>query len=71
MNSFLFLAKEKAISLPASGRGEERDSRVLFFFLKSLFIHEKHRERQRHRQRKKQAPYREPDAGPNARIPGL
>ena len=36
---------------------------VLFFFLKILFIHERHRERERQRQREKQAPCREPDVG--------
>ena len=38
---------------------------VSFFFLKILFIHERHtqREKQRHRQREKQAPRREPDTG--------
>ena len=35
------------------------------FFLRFLFIHERHRERkrQRHRQKEKQAPCREPDVG--------
>ena len=43
--------------------------KILFIY---LFIHERHkeRERQRHRQREKQAPCREPDAGPDPRIPG-
>ena len=35
----------------------------LFFFLKILFIHERHRERQRHRQREMQAPWEKPDVG--------
>ena len=36
-----------------------------FFFLKRLFIHERHteRERQRHSQREKKASHREPDVG--------
>ena len=36
---------------------------IIIFFLKILFIHERHREkeRQRHRQREKQALCREPD----------
>ena len=40
------------------------------FFIKILFIHERHTERQRHRQREKQAPCKEPDAGLNPRTPG-
>ena len=40
------------------------------FFLKILFIHERHRERQRHWQREKQAPRREPDAGLDPGTPG-
>ena len=42
------------------------------YFLKILFIHERHREkeRQRHRQRKKQAPCREPDVGLDPGSPG-
>ena len=37
----------------------------IFFFLKILLIHKRHRERerQRHRQREKQTPCKEPDAG--------
>ena len=44
----------------------------VFFFLKILFIHERHgmRERQRHRQREKQAPCREPDVRLDPRNPG-
>ena len=44
----------------------------LKFFLKILFIHERHtqRERQRHRQREKQAPFREPDLGLDPWSPG-
>ena len=42
------------------------------FFLKILFIHERHRERerQRYRQREKQAPCREPEVGPDPGSPG-
>ena len=48
------------------------------FFLKILFIHERHtqrerereRERRRHRQREKQAPCREPDVGLDSGSPG-
>ena len=46
------------------------------FFLKILFIHERHRERERqrqrqiHRQREKQVPCRELDAGLDPRTPG-
>ena len=40
------------------------------FFLKKIFIHEKHGERQRHRQREKQAPRREPGAGLDPRTLG-
>ena len=42
------------------------------FFVKNLFIHERHRERekQRHRQREKQALCREPDEGLYPRTPG-
>ena len=57
---------------------ERRDTRsfIVFFFLKILFIHDRHRERerererQRHRQREKQAPCREPDVGLNPGTPG-
>ena len=49
-----------------------------FFFLKILFIHERHREREREkeqerereRQRHRQAPSREPDVGLNPMTPG-
>ena len=41
------------------------------FFLRTLFIDERHRERQRHRQREKQAPYRKPDVGLDPRTLGL
>ena len=44
---------------------------LFYYFLKILFIHERHRERQRHRQRKeKQAPCRETDVGLDSRTPG-
>ena len=36
---------------------------LFFFFLRFLFIYERHREKQRHRPREKQAPWEEPDAG--------
>ena len=38
------------------------------FFLKILFIYERHRERQRHREREKQALCGEPDVGLDPRI---
>ena len=42
------------------------------YFLKILFIHERHREKERprHRQREKQAPWREPDVGLDPASPG-
>ena len=42
------------------------------FFLKILFIHERHtdRKRQRHRQKEKQAPCREPNMGLDSGSPG-
>ena len=65
-----------ASHMPQSGR-------VRHFFLKILFIHERHREtrerrgggerkreRGRHRQREKQAPCREPDVGLDPGTPG-
>ena len=44
----------------------------LCFFLKILFIHDRHtqRERQRHRQKEKQAPGRKPDVGLDPGSPG-
>ena len=41
---------------------------VVLFFLKILFIHERHTERQRHRQREKQAPQKEPGVGLDPKI---
>ena len=47
---------------------------ILFYFLRFLFIYERHRgrerERPRHRQREKQAPFREPHVGLNPGSPG-
>ena len=47
-------------------------ARILFIFLKILFIYspETHTERQTHRQREKQAPHGEPDAELDLRTPG-
>ena len=42
----------------------------LYFFFKSLFIHERHRERQRHKGEEKQASCEEPDVGLDPRAPG-
>ena len=42
----------------------------LYFVLKILFIHKRHRERERHRQREKQALHGEPDVGLDPRTPG-
>ena len=48
---------------------------LIFFFLKILFIHNRHRERQRHRQRETQAPCGEPDGDsiltPESRDPRI
>ena len=45
----------------------EPDMGLFFFFLRFLFIHERHTERHRHRQREKQAPHREPNVRPSPR----
>ena len=55
------------------GREKNLTQAHLFFFLKTLFIHERHREREaetQHRQREKQAPPREPDVGLSPGTPG-
>ena len=67
------LPKIGMIDLEKRGLQTSVCNTILFlFFLKILFIHERHtqRERQRHRQREKQAPCKEPDTGLDSRIPG-
>ena len=49
--------------VPHSSHLPLRPAPFLVFFLKILFIHERHRQWHRHRQREKQAPRREPHAG--------